>query len=92
MAKKVSKNVAKARTAVAVEVTQKSKTVKKARVVSFKTVTVNKRRTFTPVNKRAKAFAVIAGNTKLTLKHLKAIKELGFRVVESGSELTAIAL
>jgi len=42
------------------------------------------KRIFTPVNKRAKRYAAIAG-TELTLKNLRAIKNLGIRVLESPS-------
>lgn len=84
MGKKITKNVSKANKVAPVTEVKVSK-ARKARVVSFTVVTVNKRRTFTPVNKRAKAFADIAGSTKLTTKTLKAIKALGFKVVETGT-------
>jgi hypothetical protein len=87
MAKKISKAAVAAKTAKTQTKSETKATNKgrKARVVSFTVVTVNKRRNFTPVNKRAKAFADIAGVTKLSTKHLKAIKALGFKVVETGS-------
>ena len=48
-------------------------------------------RVFTPVNKRAQAFAAIAGTPTLQRKHLLAIRALGFRVAE-GKTLNPIAL
>lgn len=85
MGKKITSNVSKANKKAPVTEVKAPAKARKARVVSFTVVTVNKRRTFTPVNKRAKAFADIAGSTKLTTKTLKAIKALGFKVVETGT-------
>lgn len=93
MAKKISKSAVKT---VVKARTSKTKTAsapkaRKARVVSFTVAVKNGKRSFTVVNKRAKAFGELAGSTTLKLKHLKAIKALGFRVVESGT-LEPIAL
>lgn len=62
------------------------KTVKKTttpRAVTFEIVMVNNRRTFRPVNKRAKALAEFSSAKVLTAKHLKALKALKFRVLET---------
>jgi len=67
------------------------KSVRKARAVTFEITTVKNKRTFRPVNKRAKALASLAGKTSLTVANLKDIKALGFRVLETGS-LTPVKL
>jgi hypothetical protein len=66
---------------------------RKARAITFEVTLKCNRRQFKPVNKRAKAFAELAGVQVMAVKHLKTIKALGFRVVEnSNGELKAITL
>lgn len=57
----------------------------KPRKVTFTVKTVKGVRRFTPVNKRAKAFATVIGGKSLEAKHLKNIKKAGFSVCESPS-------
>lgn len=67
------------------------KFVKQPRKVTFTVTKKGNTRIFTPVNKRAKSFAAIAGTATLTSKNLKGIKKLGYKVAESPS-LKAIEL
>lgn len=53
------------------------------RAVTFEIKMVNNRRTFRPVNKRAKALAEFSNAKVLTAKHIKALKALKFRVLET---------
>lgn len=63
---------------------------RKARKATFKATTEG---TFTPVNKRAKAFATVLGLTTLTKANLKAIRKAGFAVRQyEDGKLKAIAL
>lgn len=67
--------------------------VAKPRKATFVTETVDGKRTFTPVNKRAKAFATVIGLKTLEVKNLKAIKKAGFRVYEyRDNQLKAISV
>lgn len=65
---------------------------RKARKATFTVKTVDGVREFTPVNKRAKAFAIVLGVKALSSKHLKAIKKTGLRVYQYGenNKLTAV--
>lgn len=69
----------------------KPKHVRKARKATF---TPNDNGTFTPVNKRAKTFAVVLGVKELTKANLKAIRKAGLAVRQytSDGKLKAIAL
>ena len=68
---------------------QEHKTI--SRKVTFVVTSKNGKRVFTPVNKRAKAFAAVAGVDQLSRKHLVGIKKLGYKLAASPS-LTTITL
>jgi hypothetical protein len=53
------------------------------RKVTFTITKANGKRLFTPVNKRAKEFAVLADKDQLSSRQLKAIRKLGYVVAES---------
>lgn len=62
------------------------KTKAHARAATFRIITKQGgKRLFAPVNKRAQKLSLITGETTLTAKNLKGIKEMGFRVLESPS-------
>lgn len=64
---------------------------RKHRAATFRvTAKQGNKRVFTPVNKRAKKLAQVAGG-ELTTTNLRGIKALGYRVLESPS-LKAIKL
>lgn len=69
---------------------------RKPRKATFTTETSKGVRKFTPVNRHAKAFAVVLGKktAKLEVKDLKRIKEAGFRTYEytEDKKLKAISL
>jgi hypothetical protein len=75
-----------AKTTKAAKVTRKER---KGKVVSFAITGEGKSRQFTAVNKYAQGIAAVTGG-KVAPKHLKALKKLGFRVLDT--EQKAIAL
>lgn len=67
------------------------KAQRKPRAVTFTTKVVKGVKQFTPVNKRAKAFATVVGAKYLTVKNLKGIKSAGYRPAEyKGDKIVTI--